>query len=163
MKVKFDDLETALLSSSAEISNWVDRKTGRIIFIGDESVFGDVLGDDEERKASREILILCGEIENDDKIEIEENRYVLITPPHSSESFKVMEEFTLDLDEKELQTQLFSALGGYKPFRRFKDVLLDYPDERENWFAFESQKLREFIEDWAKSEQIEIDFEKNDS
>lgn len=160
MKVKFDDLETGFLSSSEEISNWVDKKTGKVIFIGSESVVGDVfIEDEDERQATHEILILCGEAENDENIEIDGERYVVISPPHSGEKFKVMEEFTLEFADEKIQPELISALQGRKPFRTFKDVLLNYPDEREKWFAFEAKKLREFIEDWAESEQIEIDFE----
>ena len=33
MKVSYDKLEDAFLSSSDEISNWVDKKTGKVIFI----------------------------------------------------------------------------------------------------------------------------------
>jgi Uncharacterised protein family (UPF0158) len=161
MKVSFDGLETGFLSCSEEIQNWVDRKTGKVIFIASESVVGDIfIEDEDERQATNEILILCGETENDESIEIDENRYVCISPPHSGENFKVMEEFTLKFADEKIQTELLSALQGRKPFRSFKEVLLNYPDEREKWFAFESKKLREFIEEWAEEHQIEIDFEK---
>lgn len=160
MKVSFDKIEDAFLISSEEISNWVDRKTGKVIFIGSESVFGEAFyDDDDEAQAAHEIMILCGEIENAENIEIDENRYVCISPPHSGENFKVMEEFTLEFADEKIQPELISALQGRKPFRSFKDVLLDYPDEREKWFAFEAKKLREFIEDWAEDKQIEIDFD----
>jgi hypothetical protein len=36
-----------------------------------------------------------------------------------------------------------------------KDVLADYPDERERWFAFEDHRIHERIVDWLESEGIE--------
>jgi len=158
MKVSFDELETAFLSSGEEISYWLDKKTGKVIFIGSESVFGDIYREEEERQTAHEILIICGEVENDENIEIDEGRYLLITPPHSGEKFKVMEDFTLNFANHQIQPKLITALRGSKPFRKFKDVLLNYPDERKKWFDFETENLRKFIEDWANSENIELDY-----
>jgi Uncharacterised protein family (UPF0158) len=164
MKVLFDDLETGFLSSNEEISNWVDRKTGKVIFIGSESVVGDIFIDDEdERQATNEILILCGEIKSDETIEIDENRYLKINPPDSNEKWKWMEEFTLhQVSNIVLQNKLADALSGKKPFRKFKDILLYHPETQKNWFAFENKNLREFIKTWAKANQIDFDKE-NDS
>lgn len=48
-----------------------------------------------------------------------------------------------------------------KPFRRNTEISLDFPPaDRENWFAFENKKLREFIENWANFNEIELKFEK---
>ena len=159
MKVSFDELETAFLSSSEEISHWFDKKTGKVIFIGSKSVFGDIyLENEEERQATNEILIMCGEVENDENIEIDEERYILISPPHSGEKFKVMEDFTLNFANRQIQSELIAALQGRKPFRKFKVVLLNYPDEHEKWFTFETENLRKFIEDWASSKNVELDY-----
>ena len=162
MKVSFDKIEDAMVISSENISYWLDKQTGKVIFIGDESMFGEAFYDDtEEEKAAHEIMILSGELENEENIEIDENRYLEINPPHSGEKWKWMEEFALDQqDNPNLFNKLADALRGNKSFRRFKDVLLNFPDDRENWFAFENKKLREFIENWADSHEIELEFEK---
>jgi hypothetical protein len=161
MKVKFDDLDTAFLSSSEQISNWVDRKTGKVILIDLDDIFLSLdYVDDDEAQAIQEISILLGEAENPDNLEIDENRYVCVSPPDSNEKWRWMEEFALaQQDNPKLFNQLVTALRGRKPFRNFKDALLDFPEDRENWFAFENQKVREFIEDWAKSEKIDVDYD----
>lgn len=160
MKVSFDDLETGFLSSGEEISNWVDKKTGKVIFIGSESVVGEIfIENEDERQATNEILIMCGEAENGENIEIDEARYVEIVPPHSGEKWKWMDEFTVfQVDDEKLQNKLADALRGRKPFRKFKDVLIYAPETEKKWFEFEAKKLHEYIEDWAESEQIEISF-----
>jgi Uncharacterised protein family (UPF0158) len=39
-------------------------------------------------------------------------------------------------------------------FRRFKDVLLDYPTEREAWFAFRDGHVRGAARDWLEEKGI---------
>lgn len=162
MKVSYEKIEEAMLASSENISFWLDKKTGKVIFISSEFLDDEAYFEDEEElQAAREILILCGEIENVDNLEIDENRYLEIVPPHSGEKWKWMEEFTVFqvVDEK-LQNKLADALRGRKPFRKFKDVLIYQSETEQEWFKLEAKKLREFIEDWANSEEIEIDFDK---
>ena len=37
---------------------------------------------------------------------------------------------------------------GKGAFRRFKDVLMSYPEDRERWFVFRSERLRVLMEAW---------------
>jgi hypothetical protein len=161
MKVPFDKIEEAMQASSENINFWLDKKTGKVIFIGDEDVVGEAFyDDDEEAQAAHEIMILNGEIENEENIEIDASRYLEIIPPYSDEKWRWMEEFALaQQDNPKLFNKLAHALQGSKPFRRFKEALFDFPDKRENWFAFENKKLREFIQNWADDEGIELDFD----
>jgi len=160
MKVRFGDLEDAFCNSGDMLSYWVDRKTGKVILISDDVSFGEFdYADEAEVEAAREIGILCGEIEAEDESAIDADRYVEVVPPFSSEKWKWMEEFTVDhVENEKLQDRLADALRGRKPFARFKDVLLDYAEDRDLWFAFENEKMRREIEIWAKSEGLEIDF-----
>ena len=160
MKVSFDKLEDAMTISSDEISHWVDKKTGNVIFISSEFLDDeDYFADEAELEAAREILMMCGEIERDENIEIDENRYLEVVQPHSGEKWKWMEEFALSQQHNsQLFDKLADALRGKKPFRKFKDVLIYQSEAEQKWFEFEAQKLREFIKDWAESKNIEIDF-----
>ena len=40
------------------------------------------------------------------------------------------------------------AINGKGAFRRFKDVLLNYPEERERWFQFKDDKTEERALEW---------------
>ena len=162
MKILFDDLEEAFHNYGDESSFWVDKENGKVIFTGNEMVFGELEYDDpDEAEAVREIKILNGEIETNENIEIDENRYVEIIPPYSDEKWKWMEEFTVhQVEDIELHHKLANALRGRKPFRRFKDVLVYEPNVEQKWFDFEKDKFREYADIWAKSEGLEIDFAK---
>ena len=40
------------------------------------------------------------------------------------------------------------AISGRGAFRRFKDVLLRYPEERERWFQFKNEWMQERALEW---------------
>jgi len=70
------------------------------------------------------------------------DRYIELPYTTSPEAYSIMEKFVqsnhLQEEHKEsLKRKLRDALNKSKPFRRFKNILLDYPEEREQWFAFE--------------------------
>jgi hypothetical protein len=168
MRHAFSTLEDAFTSAGSEAYYWLVLETGKIIFFDDE-IYQALTGGETEKLAewqkeiaedARPILIAGGEIEAGEEFnQTETERYVEIIPPDSDEKWKVMRDFVTTVKNERLQEKLADALRGGKPFRRFKDVLWDYPDERENWFRYESRRLREYIEDWARAEGIEIDFE----
>jgi hypothetical protein len=88
----------------------------------------------------------------------ESNRYVPIEQIPSNEAFQFMADFTGDVADSRIRDVLQSALRGNRPFRRFKDALSNFPKERERWFQYESRRLRDYIQDWAREEGVEIDF-----
>ncbi len=68
-----------------------------------------------------------------------------------------MQEFAGLVEDERAQQLLFSALSGPKPFRRFKDALERYPDERKRWFAFKDERLRQRALDWLESEGLSVE------
>jgi len=47
------------------------------------------------------------------------------------------------------------ALDGKGAFRRFKNVLMDYPEVEKQWFKFKAEKDKEEVKDWLESIGIE--------
>jgi len=47
------------------------------------------------------------------------------------------------------------AIDGKGAFRRFKDVLLNYPTERERWFSYRADLLHWHMQKWLEKEQLE--------
>jgi hypothetical protein len=74
--------------------------------------------------------------------------YMRIDPVSSREQYRWMERFIATVDESELRQKLVAAIDGKGAFRRFKDVLMSFPIDRERWFAFRSERLRIAIEAW---------------
>ena len=84
-----------------------------------------------------------------------DGRLIPIEPVPSSVGYGWMEEFAASVRDSELRRRLDHALGGQRPFRRFKDVLEEFPTDREAWFAFEAERLRAAAREWLDDNEIE--------
>jgi threonine dehydrogenase-like Zn-dependent dehydrogenase len=83
------------------------------------------------------------------------DRYLAVPEQDSREGFRDMEDFVLSVEDEQVQQRLARALGGRGTFRRFKDALLDLPQERERWFQFQEQRKKQRILDWLEENDIE--------
>jgi len=55
-----------------------------------------------------------------------------------------------------LRERLLIAIDGKGAFRRFKDVLLAFPAERERWFVYRSEVLHYHIQTWVEHTKIDV-------
>jgi 3-deoxy-D-manno-octulosonate 8-phosphate phosphatase KdsC-like HAD superfamily phosphatase len=76
--------------------------------------------------------------------------WVEIEGLESYKKFDLMEEFA-EQQETEVANALLQALGGKGSFRRFKDVLINYPAVQKEWYEFEHKwleaKANEFLDE----------------
>ena len=72
------------------------------------------------------------EVWEEDIKEVEENydKYLEFENMDSRESFQVMEEFVVTVDDEELRKKLELGLSLSKPFRNFKDIIDDENEYR---------------------------------
>jgi Uncharacterised protein family (UPF0158) len=171
-KVKYSELEDAFLFGHESSFSWLDRKTGEILFYTEDAVAAVESGDidnlpnwlRDEVDSARKVLQAFGELPSlrlvNDRNEDEQNRYVSIEQIPSNEVFRFMSDFVDQLKSSQARFALTRALRGNKPFRKFKDSLYDFPNESKQWFAYEAQRRREYIEEWAADQQVELDFSK---
>ncbi|MBX3250353.1 MAG: hypothetical protein KF901_24460 [Myxococcales bacterium] len=80
--------------------------------------------------------------------------YLRVEPVSSREQYRWMERFIATVDEPELHRRLVQAIDGKGAFRRFKDVLMSYPVDRERWFTFRSERLRSCMEGWLEAHDL---------
>jgi hypothetical protein len=80
--------------------------------------------------------------------------YLRIDPVSSREQYRWMERFIATVEESELRRRLLAAIDGKGAFRRFKDVLMSFPVDRERWFTFRSERLRACMETWLSAHGI---------
>jgi hypothetical protein len=67
-----------------------------------------------------------------------------------------MERFVGAVADQPLRERLLVAIDGKGAFRRFKDVLLAFPAERERWFAYRSELLHLHIQTWLDHLHVEV-------
>jgi hypothetical protein len=72
-------------------------------------------------------------------------RFVEVPRADSREGYGDMQAFVETIRDQRLRERLSDALIGRGAFRRFKDVLLRLPEERERWFAFKDARTRERV------------------
>ena len=93
--------------------------------------------------------------------EIEKNydKYLEFEKMDSSESYRVMEDFTEMVEDEELRKRLELGLSLSKPFRNFKDII-DYEDEnRKKWFAYKNARYIEYVKELLEMYNNRIDDE----
>ncbi len=138
-KVKFDseELIAAFEDSGFDRSNYLDLETGEVV-----SVMREIMDSDE-----------IGEIEQ--RVNSEPERYRFIPSIDSSEAYDDMVKFIDIVEDRHLAELLGVAISGKGAFRRFKDVLLSYPIERQRWFEFQGDLMARRVEEWLKEIGIE--------
>lgn len=86
--------------------------------------------------------------------------YFLIPVQESKEGYADMANFALTIEDKTLQTQLMSSLGGGKRvFRRFKDTLSSDREQLERYYEFVEEQNRNRVLDWLESINVKLIFE----
>lgn len=83
------------------------------------------------------------------------DRYICIPKRPSYEGYNLMVEFAEKVEDELLREKLSIALDGKGAFRRFKNVIADYPDYREKWFKFRDEKMNKKVIEWLNSIGIE--------
>lgn len=164
LKIDFSELETAFDNSSEMISYYLDIETGEVFSVSEEerslleSIYESYY--DEQTQTvdwenvfekehvpgwQRELL------QNADRVEAGfGSRYIAIPSEGSHEGYRDMEAFIITVRSPRLQQRLERAIAGRGAFRYFKDVLLDYPAERERWFQFKQERFRQRFLDWLE-------------
>jgi hypothetical protein len=124
-------------NSSYENEYYLDLETGEILFLSEYM-------DDEETVKLRE------------KIDDDPGRYEPIPKAESHEEYEDMVDFIATVGNEHLAELLEVAINGRGAFRRFKDVLLNYPEERERWFKFKDEKMRERALEWLDDIDVTV-------
>jgi hypothetical protein len=130
----WDALEIAVERNSPETDSYLDLTTGRILTI--------TTGDPE---AAINRQTVSENIRN----------FLRIEPASSREQYRWMERFVGSVVDEPLRERLIISIDGKGAFRRFKDVLLAYPAERERWFSYRADLLHWHIHNWLEQNEIQ--------
>lgn len=134
INVKWDYVETAFERNSPDLQSYIDRESGDVLVITE--------GQPEDEESRR-------------KVAATPEGYVRIEPASSREQYRWMERFVASVEDDALRERLLLAIDGKGAFRRFKDVLLSYPVERERWFNYRANLLHFHINQWFDTKGLE--------
>ncbi len=134
LELDWDALEIAVERNASDTESFLDLATGNVVTI----VAGDVEAPLRRAQVTENL-----------------RAFLRIEPASSREQYRWMERFVGSVAEEGLRDRLIMSIDGKGAFRRFKDVLLAYPAERERWFAYRAELLHWHIHNWLAEHGIE--------
>lgn len=171
LKINHSTFQNAFSLSDYDSEAYLDRETSQVIILDDyirtlfekymvegkdlDSVLAKLQADTTLNDSEREILIPVARIEFAEDVE----RYETIPKQDSREGYRDMQEYIWSLEDEHLRELLEVAIHGSGAFRRFKDVLIRYPDARTAWFQFQDERERRRMTGWLAAIGIEVEFE----
>ena len=169
LTINLSDLIDAFDNDSWEATYYLDLDSGEVILVTDETrgelnaiykqidQAGDELAQFDEGLRRRGLPDwMQAAVREADQVEQGfGTRYVEVPRSDSNEGYRDMEAFIDTVHDRRLQYWLWDAINGRGAFRRFKDVLAGHPGERERWFAFKDDRMRQRILEWLESEEVE--------
>ncbi len=131
--IDWDALEIAVERNAPDSDSYLDLTTGRVLTITEG---------DPEALVQRE------------NVTVNIRNFLRVEPASSREQYRWMERFVLSVTDEPLRERLVISIDGKGAFRRFKDVLLGFPVERERWFSYRAELLHWHIHNWLEQHNI---------
>ena len=117
---------------------------GMVCFVNPETL---KMEDVPKSVLEERFILEIDEEAEDDEFELQHENWekcITVEQPESRESFRIMEGFVSEVDDKKLQKQLVNALENRHPFANFKNII-EGSQYRKEWFAFKQSKLEEYV------------------
>jgi len=97
------------------------------------------------------------DIENDEVEAIEKKwtAYVVLSQLESSEEYRIMQQFSDQVEDKALGIELNNVLNRKSPFANFK-IVIDYSSSRTKWFEFRQSMYEAHVRDQLQVNKIEM-------
>ncbi len=133
VELDWDALEVAVERNANDTESFLELTTGKVITISAGDVEAGVLRQ---------------------QVTANLHDYLRVEPASSREQYRWMEKFVGSVADETLRERLIMSIDGKGAFRRFKDVLLGYPAERERWFSYRADLLHWHIHNWLLANDI---------
>ncbi|MEW6163388.1 MAG: UPF0158 family protein [Nitrospirota bacterium] len=167
LKIDFDEIQKAMEDVVRDSFDYfLDLRTGEIIALS-EDILSEVrarvyegnyddIGDNIEYIEFDEEPDLPYWMEDEVELALEvlldeDGRYIHIPERDSSGAHNIMADFIETVKDPALKEELTNALDGKGAFRRFKNVLIDYPKERKRWHGYNAKAMKKIIIEWLES------------
>jgi hypothetical protein len=147
--VSLDELIDALEAQSDSLFPYLDRETGEVLLISEESLSLsegepdeiELLPDWQKEEAKLAVLI-----ETTD-------RYLALPGRFEVNEWNIMNEFCHEVKRDHVRAALLNAVQGNHAFRRFKDQIATH-GLWEDWNRFRRHAFGEIIRDWSEENGI---------
>jgi len=134
-RIDLGELCLALEDHSDLMSWWLDPKSGKLHIFGDSMWDGEAVDEDFEPPQG----------------------FRRIEPIDSRDSYGDLEDFNATVRDPKARELLGRAIAGRGAFRRFKDMLAEFPDLRATWFKFHDARTERRAIEWLRDEGLVSD------
>lgn len=133
--IDFDEIADAFEESDVVHHYFIDTKKNKLIYIN------EAIDEDYEKRLE----------------EMDDDRYLMIPARLPQDNFMIMKMFVYEkIQDATIAEKFNQILERKKPFRNFKDLLLDYPALREQWFTYHREHLKNETINWLCINNIEL-------
>jgi hypothetical protein len=147
-QIKLSDLIEGMDFQSDERSAYLNLITGEVVSVTDEELRAAEndapLEDFPEWQ--HDAIRMAGEI-------VATDHYLPLPDRFEINEYRIMERFSLSIDDEDMQDDLCDAIRGRGAFRRFKDKIHWY-GIAEEWYRYRDAALREIAVAWCEAHGI---------
>ncbi len=146
-----DDLIDALEEQSDSLLAYLDRDTGEVVLISEESLS---LGEAEPEEIGslpdwqKEEVELAVQIQTTD-------RYLALPDRFDVNEWEIMREFSEEAKPEKIRAALLGVIRGDHAFRRFKDQIATH-NMWDQWNGFRRNAFEEIVRDWCEENAITL-------
>ena len=150
--VKLSEIVTEMESQSDEGSSYLNSKTGKLEWVPEELIQAadsDEPLEDDGDWGPEEIEVAKQVIQGDPA-------FIALPDRFEIDEWRMMERFTLSVDDPQASDALDRAIHGRGAFRCFKDTvhLLGLADQ---WYRFRDEQYKQIAVDWCEEHELEYE------
>jgi hypothetical protein len=149
VRVRLNEVVEALESAMEEHAHYLDKRTGEIILLTSEDLTAaeDDAFISEYPDWQRESILKAREVLHDSEpfIELPDQFYV--------HEYKIMEDFCLAFEDREVGDELRRLIKGGGAFRRFKNAIHEKGVDHA-WYEFKRSALEKIATEWLEENDI---------
>jgi len=146
--VSLRDVVDALDMASDTLSSYLNRKTGEIVSLTEDTML--MVDDDDDLDGisewEREEILRARDVRDSDD-------YIGLPGRYEIDEYRIMEDFCYSLEDEGLKEDLLYTIDGRGAFRRFKDAIHRLGIEKD-WFKYRDGRLKELAVGWLKANGI---------
>ena len=149
MRVTLNEVVEALESAMEEHAHYLDKRTGEIILLTSEDLQAAEENDfiSEYPDWQRESILKAREVLK------ESEAFAQLPDQFDVHEYKIMENFCLTLEDRQVGQDLLRRIKGSGAFRRFKNAINSMGIENA-WYEFKRGELERIAIEWLEENEI---------
>ena len=154
-KMKISEIIDALDMQSDLTHAYVDRTAGSVVHLAGEEIEAAEMGYDRDGypgwQQEQENVETARAV-----LEDGEGRFVELPDRFDIDEWRMMRDFSVQVEDDELSESLQRAIHGRGAFRYFRDRVHE-AGVADRWYAYRNGRYREIAEQWCRDNNIEFD------